>query len=153
MHPADSNYTITLNSSRNINLEETHQHLTYLGLLEGLPNKRINDSIMSEIHNIADDKIWTNTPPYIIEPKLTSIDLPRDRMEYYKSKGPDYEPIALPKIICMGHFSSGAITEEYMFSSLTVVWFQKDWMMPIDGNILTQIKSLNWDELAVQGDY
>jgi hypothetical protein len=48
---------------------------------------------------------------------------------------------------------SDAITDDFMFSSLTVVWFQEDWMMPIDNIILQQIKSINWDKHATQGDY
>ena len=49
MHPADSNYEITLDSNRTIALDELHQHLTYAGLLEGLPTRRINKDILLEI--------------------------------------------------------------------------------------------------------
>ena len=45
MHIADSQYTIKLHSGRKISLEENYQNLTYLGLLEGLPNQQINDNI------------------------------------------------------------------------------------------------------------
>ena len=152
-HPTNSNYTITLNSGRIITLEETHQHLTYLGLLEGLPNKKINDDILSELPEIANEKIWGNTSLHIIDPKKNTIDLTTERVEYYRSKGKDFEPITFPKIICLGHFASNAITDDYMFSILTIAWFQDNWMMPIEQKILEQIKLLNWDNLASQGDY
>ena len=40
-----------------------------------------------------------------------------------------------------------------MFSALSILWFQEDWMMPIDESILNQIKSIDWDKYALQGDY
>jgi len=153
MHPADSNYKISLDSKRIIALEEIHQHLTYVGLLEGLPTRRINKEIISEIKNIANEKIWASSTPYIVKPDESPIKLSEDRETYYKSRGPEYERITLPKIICIGHFMSDAITDDFMFSSLIIVWFQEDWMMPIDNKILTQIKSINWDKHATQGDY
>ena len=42
MHPADSNYEITLDSNRTIALDELHQHLTYAGLLVLLLHLVIN---------------------------------------------------------------------------------------------------------------
>jgi len=153
MHLADSNYKISLNSNRIISLEEIHQHLTYAGLLEGLPTKRINKEIIDDIKNIANEKIWASSTPYILKSYESPIKLSEDREVYYKSRGPEYERIRLPKIICIGHFMSDAITDDFMFSSLTIVWFQEDWMMPIDNNILIQIKSINWDKHATQGNY
>ena len=153
MHIADSNYKISLSSGRVIALEEIHQHLTYAGLLEGLPTRKINKDIISEIKNTTQDKIWANTTPYIISCKQTRIQLPDDRAAYYKSRGPEYEPLALPKIICIGHFMSDAITDDFMFSNLTIAWFQADWMMPVDNKILEQIKSMDWNKYAIQGDY
>ena len=52
MHIADSQYIIKLHSGRKISLEENYQNLTYLGLLEGLPNKQMNDNIIN-----LDDKL------------------------------------------------------------------------------------------------
>ncbi len=152
-HPSESNYKITLNSGRIIALEEIHQHLTYLGLLEGLPNSRMNNEILKELPKIANKKIWGNTSPYIIKPKGDNIKLKKERIEYYKSKGSDFVPMSFPKICCLGHFSSNSITDDYMFSNLTIAWFQDDWIMPIDELILNQIKQLNWDNLAIEGDY
>ena len=153
MHPADSNYKLVLNSKRIISLEEIHQHLTYAGLLEGLPTQKMNKDIIAEIKKIVPDKIWASTTPHIIKPHESHIELSEQREAYYKSRGPEYERIALPKIICIGHFISDAITDDFMFSSLIIVWFQEDWIMPIDNKILTQIKSINWDKYATQGDY
>ena len=67
MHPANSNYEIHLNSGRKIVLEEIHQHLTYAGLLEGLPNQRINDGIISELKNIVSDKIYDDIKKEILD--------------------------------------------------------------------------------------
>ena len=153
MHLSESNYKISLNSNRIISLEENHQHLTYAGLLEGLPTQRTNKDIISGIKKIVNQKIWGSSTPYIIKPDEYPIKLSEDREQYYKSRGPEYARITLPKIICIGHFISDAITDDFMFSSLTIVWFQEDWMMPIDNKILIQIKSINWDKYASQGNY
>ena len=153
MHPANSNYEIHLNSGRKIVLEEIHQHLTYAGLLEGLPNQRINDGIISELKNIVSDKIYGHTTPYIIKPNQGVIKLSDERMAYYESRGPEYKPVRFPKIICICHFNSESITDDFMFSALSIVWFQEDWMMPIDKSVLDKIKRMEWDKHAVQGDY
>jgi len=153
MHPADSNYEISLDSKRTIALDELHQHLTYAGLLEGLPTRRINKDFLLEIKNVVHDKIWGSTIPYIITPHQAPIKLSDERKEYYKNKGPNHEPLVLPKITCIGHFTSNAITDDFMFSNLTIVWLQEDWAIPIDSMILKQIKCIHWDKYANQGDY
>ena len=153
MHPADSNYKISLDSRRTISLDELHQHLTYAGLLEGLPTRKLNKDILSELKDTVHNKIWASTTPHIIKPHESPVKLSDERKAYYQARGPEWEPVILPKIICIGHFMSDAITDDFMFSSLTIVWFQEDWMMPIDNTILQQIKSINWDKHATQGDY
>ena len=40
-----------------------------------------------------------------------------------------------------------------MFSALSIVWFQEEWMMPIDQSVLDKIKLIDWEKHAVQGDY
>ena len=79
--------------------------------------------------------------------------MPKDRLDYYKSKGENWEPLSIPKICCMANFISEPITENYMFSNLTIVWFQENWAMPIEDHISKQIKSLDWNKYANQGDY
>ena len=153
MHIADSQYTIKLHSGRKISLEENYQNLTYLGLLEGLPNQQMNDNIIKELSRTAKEKLWGDTNPFIIQPISSTIKLSEERKNYFQTKGPSFVPTTLPKITCMCHFSSGPITDNYMFSSLTIAWFQNDWMMPIEESILNQIKAMNWDKYAIQGDY
>ena len=153
MNTINNNYEITLNSGRNIILEELHQHLTYLGLLEGLPTKRINKDIISELKETANDKIWSSTKPYIIKPEERIIELPDNRKEYYKLRGEEYIPVSLPKIISIGHFISGPISDEFMFSNLTIIWFNEEWFDPINNKILKKIKSINWDKYSIQGDF
>ena len=48
---------------------------------------------------------------------------------------------------------SDPVDNKFMFSYLTIAWFQNDWAMPIKKRVLKQIKCLNWDKYAVDGDY
>ena len=73
MHQSESNFTVILNSSRVINLYEIHCSLTYGGLLEGLPNRRMNKDILSRLSELANDKIYNPTNPYLIQPEENKI--------------------------------------------------------------------------------
>ena len=153
MHFSDSNYIISLDSGRSIALEEIHQHLTYAGLLEGLPTKNINQSIISEMNTIAQNKIWVSTKPYIVKPNQSPVELSEERQLYYQNKSSEFTPLALPKIACIGQFISAPVNDNFMFSSLTIVWFQEKWMGSIDKITLKEIESINWNKYAVDGDY
>tara|TARA_B100001750_G_C15316894_1_gene500153 strand:- start:365 stop:826 length:462 start_codon:yes stop_codon:yes gene_type:complete len=149
----ESTYKITLKSQRIITLEEIYQDLTYSSLIEGIPTRRLNKDIIKATYKSVNDKIYSSAPIHIIRPSEEPVDLPEDRLDYYRSKGEDWEPLSIPKICCMANFISNPITENYMFSNLTIIWFQKNWVMPIEDYILKQIKSLDWNRYANQGDY
>ena len=50
-------------------------------------------------------------------------------------------------------FESGPITDDYMGSKLTVAWFQEEYPMPIDRNIINKIKLIDWNNKASSFDY
>ena len=125
MHPADSNFKITLNSNRVIRLYEIHCSLTYAGLLEGLPNRKMNKDIISRLPEEANQKIYTASKPYIIKPEEVLIEVEpghtksyRDRM--VKEHGDDWELMGIPRIECISSFESESITDDYMGSNLTI---------------------------------
>ena len=153
MTSLESNYKITLKSERIISLEEIYQDLTYSSLLEGIPTRRLNKDIIKQTYKSVNDKIYSSAPIHIIKPTEEPLDLPEDRLDYYKSKGEDWEPLSMPKISCMANFISEAITENYMFSNLTIVWFQENWALPIEKTVLNKIIALDWNKYANQGDY
>ena len=158
MHPADSNFKIILNSSRIICLYEIHCSLTYAELLEGLPNRKMNKDIISRLPEEANQKIYTTSKPYIIKPEEVLIEVKpgstksyRDRM--VKEHGDDWKLMEIPRIECIASFESKPISDDYMGSNLTVVWFQDEYPMPINQDIINKIKSINWDNKASSFDF
>ncbi len=158
MHPSESNLKIKLNSSRIISLYEIHCSITYAGLLEGLPNRKMNKHIIERLTETAKDKIYNPTKPYIIKPKEILIEVKdgpaksfRDRM--VKEHGEEWELIQMPRIECIASFESNAITDESMGSNLTIAWFQEQHPMPIDEDIINEIKAIDWDNEASSFDY
>ena len=158
MHPSDSNFNIDLNSGRVINLYEIHSSLTYSGLLEGLPNRRMNKGIISRLVQESSDKIYNSTDPYIIKPKETLIEVKPGPTKSFNDKmikehGDDWELINIPRIQCIASFESGAVTDDYMGSNLTIAWFQDEYPMPIDKDVINKIKMIDWDNKASSFDF
>ena len=158
MHPADSNFKIILNSNRIISLYEIHSSLTYSGLLEGLPDRKMNRDIISGLAEEANRKIYNASKPYIIKPEELLIELEpgprksyRDRM--VKEHGDDWKLMEIPRIECIASFESKPISDDYMGSNLTVVWFQDEYPMPINQDIINKIKSIDWDNKASSFDF
>ena len=158
MHPSESNFKITLNSNRVIWLYEIHCSLTYGGLLEGLPNRKMNKDTILGLAEMANHKIYNATKPYtirpeetLIEPKSESTKSYRDRM--VKELGNDWELAQIPRIQCIASFESEQITDDYMGSNLTVAWFQEEYPMPIQQDVINKIKSIDWDNKASSFDF
>ena len=153
LHPPEPPKTskITLNSNRIITLTEIYQDITYSGLLEGLPTKIMNKEIISKVK--AHKKLWSSTVPLIIMPVETQITVSSEKKKFYDNMGEGWDPMSLPRISCITDFESDPVDNKFMFSYLTIAWFQNDWAMPIEKRILNQIKCINWNKYAVDGDY
>ena len=158
MHPSESNFKIALNSNRVINLYEIHCSLTYSGLLEGLPNRKMNKDIILGLAEMANDKIYNPTNPYLIEPEEKKIHIEGGSTKSYsdrmiKEHGDDWELVQIPRIQCIASFESESITDDYMGSNLTVAWFQEEYPMPIQQDVINKIKSIDWDNKASSFDF
>ena len=116
MHPADPpiKSKFILDTGRVIYLKEFYQDLTYLGLLEGLPNSITNNKIISKSKNIANEKLSYSANPFIIMPeeKLINKELSDYMKEYYKKLGID-GPAEIPRIRCFANFESTPVNENY----------------------------------------
>jgi hypothetical protein len=116
--------TITSSTGREWNLHELAQALTYEGWLE--QSKR----------------------PVTLVHVVTPIETPLD-------PGPAYSfrfgaPAALPSVSCVGRFRSEPVAKEEFggYSELTFIWFQSDFAMPIEPDVLQEMIRLDWDTLA-----
>ncbi|QDU46033.1 hypothetical protein Mal52_45300 [Symmachiella dynata] len=157
---------LTLDSGRDIVLEQLYQERTYRGLLEGTPNRVANDWGIEHNLSFARKLAGSIGDPYLIAPNRRDYvrvpgDMDRIREDIEKRIG-DWEeglqqrlPEWIPFVCCIGCFASvkPARDSRKDCSSLTVVWYQDNFAMPIDPVIQNELRSLNWNEHATDGEY
>ncbi len=128
---------LKLDSGRVIHLYQLFQSPTYAGLLEGQPSASLNKEIIEEAMRHVGEKLWNAGTPYLIEPVI--------------QVRAGYSTPSLPPAVCLANFEcfqgvSG--TDDGYMSSLSLVWFQDDFALPIDPLILDMIKAVDWESLA-----
>jgi len=64
-------------------------------------------------------------------------------------------PATIPEVTCTGRFRSEPIGERdpACYSELTIIWFQSEFVMPIERSVLEEIARLDWDALASNFEY
>lgn len=145
--------TIKLATGRSLKLYRLDQTMTYAGMIEGLPSEQLNDDLIEWSLKSA-QKASPNHPPYLIKPvKRSFIRTPGD-CDHARERfsGPAE---FLPNVRCIGAFSSqGAARDKTKpMSLLTVVWFQDEYGLPTNPELLEQLRMIDWDNLAEDGDY
>lgn len=148
-------------SGRILILEWLEQNQTYSGMLEGVPNKKANDWGIDVDMSRAADREYTSGDPYLIPPRRRDyLRDPGDMNEIREQKSHypkewERDPEWIPLVCCIGCFKSvsPARDQEKHGSCLTVVWYQDDFALPIDAEILQSLKQLDWDRLATGYEY
>lgn len=161
----DINYHVTCSlkheSGRDLILTHFDQSQTYTGLLEGTPNCKSNDWEIENDLEHATKLPYTTDHPYLIPPLRRDyfrtpgdMDVIRERTSQYPKEW-NRDPEWLPLIRCIGCFQSSTTSNnpKMDISLLTVLWYQNDFAMPINGDILHAIKILDWDALATDFEY
>lgn len=117
-----------------------YQRSTYAGLLEGYPNHRLNDNLVTQfIERVAKE---SGRKPYVIQP--TEILKPE---KIANERNPWME---LPHVECEAHLSSKSFGE--FGSSLVVCWYQSEFAFPIDSRTLKELRGIKWHEHAQSHD-
>lgn len=132
---------IILENNRYAHIEFFVQWRTYRGVLEGAPDRSINNRyIKSAVEDAA--RYCGNTPVHLIRP--------RQRSHPRSSGNPEDAITYLPEVTCIAKLNSykPAKDPEMVGSALTVVWYQDTMALPIDEPILEQMKQIKWSELA-----
>jgi hypothetical protein len=132
---------IALENNRYAHIDMFVQWRTYKGLLEGVPNRSINNWYIECAKNDA-VRFCGNVPVYLIEPKQKIHR--EDRLH------PENTVMSLPEVTCIAELNSYKPVKDpdMVGSKLIVVWYQDTMAMPIDEAILDQMKLINWSELA-----
>jgi hypothetical protein len=122
-------------------LKALNQSTTYAGVLEGCPNHFVNQRIIKKSVEHARQLFGTH-PPHLIAPIEKVIAL--------NEEDSVTRIVVLPAVRCIAVFEANYPTKPDTgdYSALTVVWFQDDWALPIQGDIISALRSLPWANLA-----
>lgn len=147
----DYSYKIALADGTEIHLSRLHQYLTYAGLYDGYPTRRLNKEIMKDAIRMTSKVIFGHMDKdYLIEPDQTKKEYPyEDPPPYLRDKA----YWVIPAVTCISNFISSSLIENTKgsFSSLTIVWFQDAFALPIEDKIVEHIKSINWNQHGTTG--
>jgi hypothetical protein len=134
---------IDLPSGRRLQLQELRQYWTYEGLLEGLPTTEQNETRLERL--VSDPRNWFYPGgPYLIRPAEEPLEYRGERPYPFGT------PSALPAVTCIGRFTSldPARDQARDYSGLVIIWFQREFALPIDAAVVDQIRSLDWERHA-----
>lgn len=139
--------TLTLDSGRKIYLTNLHQSRTYANVIEGIPRYSPEDAsqrfaILSQQHD----------PLYLLD--QTPVPLPISA-SYAKDLSLLPNLYSLPPITIVARFESsspaqkpGETPDSLECSALNFLWFQQNFAMPIDDQICSKLKAIDWDHHA-----
>jgi len=137
-------YRLTLSSGREIELATLEQQPSYLNVLSGYPTRSLNQRLMQSHMRMAEERqarLSLRLKPILIEPSVTQIS-PHLQSEGLEENNPD--PCeALPPVLSVAVFESGAAGSVEVCSSTLVVWYQDQWGLPTLPAI-EALRELDW---------
>jgi hypothetical protein len=153
---------IKLNSGREIALARIEQWRSYEGVLAGMPNSAMNGRIIDDARSRALQHCINGAAPYLVPPRMKPVERKRASAEYLRLTGFTAEQIAardqqmhyeqLPAVVCVAVFNSDGLNkpDAEPMSSLTLIWFQDEFALPVDAGVLAHIQALDWETLATE---
>ena len=144
--------SLSLKSGRIIILEELAQQMTYAGLLEGTPSAVSNRWTLDTALKDAERVRRTSTVWIVDPPRRDCFRKPGDMTQIAKSH---WLPEWMPLVRCIGVFTSTqpARDKRKDFSTLTIVWFQDEYALPILEPALSAIQAVDWESFAADREY
>jgi len=115
------------------------QRLVYAGVIEGVPNRRINQGLVAdELRRAA-----------ALCPGARCHLIPPSEKTPYPTKP---NAVFLPSVVCNAVLERIGRTpnDHSCWETLVVVWFQDEFALPIAAPVLDQLQALDWRALAVQ---
>jgi hypothetical protein len=174
-------FSVRLNSGRVVILDKITQSRTYAGLLEGTPNKKLNDQFIAEAIQRASKNPfgapqetggfmrWVfgrkgerSSPPEpisLVTPARRNYAEEPGDMQHVLDRQKDYPPQMmhipewLPEIECAGVFRSFQPAKDPLrhMSMLTIVWYQESFGLVRAD--LEKLRDVDWDRYAEDGDW
>lgn len=142
---------ILLRSGRAIRLINVIQDSVHEGVKDELPNAQINQQQFDRLRSSPPD-IFTGRSTILLEPHYRDVSTLDQSIPWYYE---DQEPQILPAISCLGIFKSDEPAEnpEMDFSQLRILWYQENYLFPIDVAVMKQILDIDWNSHAFDGRY
>jgi hypothetical protein len=143
-------YELRLQDGRSILLEQLFQYHTYRGVLVGHPSSEDNKELIDAAVRHAEEKLWRDGRPLLLEPVERAVQLPEATRGLYH-----YRPMELPSVVCLAIFWSYATGRDpgEDYSYLKVVWFQDELALPVDPQVEEYLRGMDWNRLATDATY
>jgi hypothetical protein len=122
--------------------------------LAGTPSSDVNDrKIRGILDQVRQKPASLGNAPFLIPPARR--DFLRTAGDMATDRPFPWIPEWMPMITCIGMFDSSprAGSKEMHGSTLTIIWFQDDYAMPIADSGLQAIKAIDWDSHALDFEY
>ena len=112
---------------------------TYYGVIEGVPDKEINNDNIQHQKMLAKQHCNLDAI-YLVEPK---------RNAFTNANGSEKE--TLPRITCIAALINyNPVSDlDKECSRLALIWFQDDFAFPVDEDIVRQIIQIEWNKHAI----
>jgi hypothetical protein len=152
-HAYHCHCAIALNTGRSITLKSLIQRMTYGGMLEGAPTAKLNDAfIQRTLYALRKDPATGGRAPLVIPPaRRDYLRAPGDMAAAFQDQMVEWMPV----VTCIGVFESAptAKNRNKHASTLTIVWLQDDYALPISPACMNAIKEIDWDSHAFDFDF
>lgn len=137
---------IALETGRSVALARLEQWRTYQGLLCGKPTQAQNDGKVLEVIEAA-RTLCAAGEPHLIRPSRRTI----AGDNAHRTMAGEL----LPATTCIAVFNSTALARGYSepYSSMAVVWFQEEFALPIEDEVLGLIRRIDWENQAVDWNW
>ena len=159
----DSDYnwhgSLRLATGREITLDKLSQSRTYSGLIEGTPNKALNDRSIRWVLERTKQDNESLGEPFLIPPERRDYFSEQGDMQSVLDRQQDrsatmrHIPEWLPHIVCVGVFESfqPAHDKSKDASSLTIVWYQDNF--GLDPQVAERLREVDWDQHATDWEF
>ena len=137
---------IALETGRSIALARLEHWRTYQGLLCGKPTQAQNDEKVLRVIEAARTHCAAGDP-HLIRPRRRTIAGDNERGTMAGE--------LLPATTCIALFNSTALarSDSEPYSSMVVVWFQEEFALPIEDDVLGLIRRIDWESQAVDWNW
>ena len=145
-------WSLTLASGRVIRLDSIRQIGTHAGVLCGSPrsDSEFNARLVKNAIGYLARELECEDAEIAVLPPLLLRSIER---KLAREAGPEEKAVdSLPPVRTLAIFNSSPIVPGEMFSTLPVLWFQNTYGLPELGHVTEQLRALDWDRLARDGN-